>query len=198
MLASMVHRFPDRWREYMRYILYAYNTSFHETIRNTPFFLMYGRDPSKDIVNLNAVEIDSEEVSSRIRLLREAWHDIAHKISMAHDRAKIAFDRKSQGQKIKIGSMVFVRIMKKPTGTPRKLAPHYVGPYRVRHRSHDTLFVTPVQAPNRAWKRIHVNLVKPCVGTFAMSMSPDELELPFAEPNLTVGLEEEDEDDSDD
>ena len=45
MIAAVVDKHSRRWDEYLPYVIYAYNTSYHRTIRNIPFYLFYGRDP---------------------------------------------------------------------------------------------------------------------------------------------------------
>ena len=42
--------------------------------------------------------------------------------------------------------------------------------------------MVPVQRPLAGVRRVHVNLAKPCVDSFVVSMTPEELELPFVDP----------------
>ena len=46
MLAIAARNHQHEWAEYVPLIAYAYNTAYHESIRNTPYFLLYGRDPA--------------------------------------------------------------------------------------------------------------------------------------------------------
>jgi hypothetical protein len=38
---------PKEWGKWLAWAEYSYNTSWHSTIKNTPFTVVYGRDPPK-------------------------------------------------------------------------------------------------------------------------------------------------------
>ncbi len=46
MLAKTVERFGHDWDRHLSYVLYAYRVSVQESTRESPFFLLYGRDPT--------------------------------------------------------------------------------------------------------------------------------------------------------
>jgi hypothetical protein len=39
----------DRWDEYLQHLAFAYNTSYHRSVGNTPYFLMHARHPNTTI-----------------------------------------------------------------------------------------------------------------------------------------------------
>ena len=45
MLAPIVHEYPRDWDDHLAAVAFSYNTSYHRSIDNTPFFLMLGRNP---------------------------------------------------------------------------------------------------------------------------------------------------------
>ena len=45
MLASFVCEDPTLWDEYLPFIVFAYNSSTHISLKETPFYLLYGHDP---------------------------------------------------------------------------------------------------------------------------------------------------------
>ena len=45
MLASYVSDDPSNWDEYLNYVTSAHNTSVQASTNETPFYLLYGRDP---------------------------------------------------------------------------------------------------------------------------------------------------------
>jgi hypothetical protein len=44
-LGSFCNNSTLDWELYLAPLMFAYNTSFHPTIKNSPFFLMYGMEP---------------------------------------------------------------------------------------------------------------------------------------------------------
>jgi hypothetical protein len=36
---------PHSWLQWLPWVEYCYNSSYHSTLRTTPFNLVYGRDP---------------------------------------------------------------------------------------------------------------------------------------------------------
>ena len=45
MLAKTVEKSGANWDEKLPYVLFAYRVSLQESTKESPFFLMYGRDP---------------------------------------------------------------------------------------------------------------------------------------------------------
>ena len=45
MLASYVHQKPTSWPNFLKYVVFAYNTSVQASTKETPFYLLYGHDP---------------------------------------------------------------------------------------------------------------------------------------------------------
>ena len=45
MLASFVCEYPMLWDEYLPFVVFAYNSSAHISLKKSPFYLLYGHDP---------------------------------------------------------------------------------------------------------------------------------------------------------
>ena len=45
MLSAMAICHISEWDKYLAHVIYAYNCSLHRTVGNTPYYLMFGRDP---------------------------------------------------------------------------------------------------------------------------------------------------------
>ena len=45
MLSKYTNKKMDDWDKYLAGVTYAYNTTIHHTTNETPFFMMFGRDP---------------------------------------------------------------------------------------------------------------------------------------------------------
>ena len=66
MLAKTCERYGHDWDKHLSYVLYAYRVLVQESTRESPFFLLYGRDPalptsdtlSRDMVDLDVYKLD--------------------------------------------------------------------------------------------------------------------------------------------
>ena len=192
MIATSAHNTPRNWSSYLAFVTYAYNNAYHQSIRNTPFYLMFGRDPTSNVL-YETVAVNNREVSHRLTILKAARDDVLDQILRARERNRRYYDENARPQEYRVGEMCFLRANKIPKGSVTKLNPRYVGPFRITNRKHDTLYVVPVHNPNpnRDPRRIHVNHAKPCIANFIPNMRQMDLDLAFTEP-VDPNLEAED------
>ena len=184
MLAIAARNHQHEWAEYVPLIAYAYNTAYHESIRNTPYFLLYGRDPAPgDTPSANNDNI-SESVPQWLSRLQWARDQVTHELQQAHERNRHYYDQRVAAQDYHIGDLVLIRNVAPNRAGPYKLEPRFVGPYRVIERKWDTLHVRPLQYPDAPVRRIHINLTKPCVNNPTFFMTRQELEQPFLDPAM--------------
>ena len=126
------------------HVAFAINTAYHRCIDNTPFYLMFARDP---LFRLNIEEVPHTELNraregiERVERARELVRD---RLEKNRAEAKERYDRVVakyyKNQTIEVGHVVWSKIDKQPktkignqkSGVcVRKLAPIYVGPFRV-------------------------------------------------------------------
>ncbi|OWZ09507.1 Integrase, catalytic core protein [Phytophthora megakarya] len=93
MLRLFVHETQADWDVYLPRVLFAYRTSYHESLGNTPFFSLYGRDPelTLDLAFLNTTKNQkSNEVANYRRQLYKSLHDsrrmVERQLIKAQDR----------------------------------------------------------------------------------------------------------------
>ena len=75
-LSHYVQENQKDWDQWIPYVTFAYNTTPHTSTKETPFFLMYGRDPEipkEDLLKPRRIsymigENYEEEVRVRLRL----------------------------------------------------------------------------------------------------------------------------------
>ena len=76
-LASYVSPEHDDWCAYIQMATFAYNTSYNHSVQDTPFYIVYGRDPPSpaDIILSppNAAVANNQSVLSRVRDWRDGW-----------------------------------------------------------------------------------------------------------------------------
>ena len=148
-LAALAVGNPDTWDEYVTQACYAYNTSVHRSISNTPFFLMFGRDPPV-VLQEGIPPIDPIEPGSQWYIgLKKARSVVRDHIDRAALSNKENYDRIVRPQVFEIGDAVLVyRAVPSNIRGPRKLLPKYVGPYRIEEIVGRTAKVRPIRDPS--------------------------------------------------
>ena len=137
MLAKTVEKSGRDWDVQLPYVLFAYRTSLQESTRESPFYLLYGRDPqlpteealsprqSRDLVNL-------DDYKSQLSIgLSSAWSLAQTQVRKAQQRQKHFHDRHARDPKFVLGERVFVYMPSAKQGKAHKFARPFRGPYRI-------------------------------------------------------------------
>jgi hypothetical protein len=139
----------DNWDEYLSYALFAYNTSFHTLLQETPYFLMHGRDPklmSDILVNRQFdtyVDVHGygtelvEKLRSVYERVRKIYEDINEKRSEAI--SKVA------EKHFEIGDQVLLDDPTTKIGLSRKLTVRWKGPYTVMEKVSDINYTINIE-----------------------------------------------------
>ena len=135
MLASYTSPGQTDWDEFLPYILFAYRTSVHESTGDTPFYLMYGRDPLMPldiIVQPDPNDKYIEDPEYRMEMQRKMV--VARQRAAEHlegQRIKMQKYYKVNPEKFEEGDLVRLMVPRVKKGTVKKLARLWKGPYRI-------------------------------------------------------------------
>ena len=136
------------WDEHLPSLLFAYRSSVQDSTRESPFFLLYGRDPriptSTVLSQTRSIyNIDPEDYRMELAVsMAEAWKLAGDNIARAQETQKKKYDSGRPEVDLKVGERVMVYMPIDVQGQDRKLARPFHGPYRV-------LAVTPTNAEVR-------------------------------------------------
>ena len=136
------------WDTRLLYVLFAYRASLQESTKESPFFLLYGRDPRVPTSTVLTYQrspytIDINDYKSEMMTsLSQAWKLAQENIKVAQKRQKTQYDKKTCDTNLKVGDRVMVLMPSEAKGEKRKLARPFHGPFRV-------LTVTPTNAEVR-------------------------------------------------
>lgn len=138
MLGHNVPRDQRDWDVLVPFISFAYNSTSHESTKQSPFFLMYGRHPELPLVlyagptgNYGTLENYKEELLQRL----SSAHDLARRmLANSAEYRKRIFDRKADAPKFAVGDVVCVSDSAGTAGLARKLQAKWRGPFRVVER----------------------------------------------------------------
>jgi len=148
MIAKCASDKPLDWDTRLPYLLFAYRSSAQESTRESPFYLVYGRDPriptstvlsqKQSVYSVDLNDYKSEFVCN----LSQAWDLARANIERAQKRQKLQYDKKASAVNLQVGNRVMVYMPAKVKGKDRKIARPYHGPYWV-------LSLTPTNAEVR-------------------------------------------------
>jgi hypothetical protein len=133
-ISHFVQQNPTTWDEALPYALLAYRSSFHEGLKETPHFMMFGRDIQlpfhrlfqKDRVYYNTAEDYKQELIQR---LQEAFSTAREKLRHTAEKQEEYRSRTAKPRHFQLGDLVFWADPARPTGN--KFSPRNKGPYRV-------------------------------------------------------------------
>ena len=120
------------WELYMAPMAFAYNTSFHRTIKTSPFKLTFGHEARTVNFQDNAKHY-GEDKSTELFQTMQASHEDIRKVAREHTEEAIKrnvsdHNKKAFPRKFKIGDLVLLEV-KNFLHKNRKLAEIYKGPY---------------------------------------------------------------------
>eukprot|EP00731_Ephydatia_muelleri_P009263 Em0004g1601a len=136
MLAKVFADHQRDWDEHIQNALFAYRTAIHDSTGYTPFLVMFGRSPTLPIDVMLGQGEEQKELPSYVQRLqqslRAAFSSVRKHLDVAHQRQKQEADKLSTGEgQLQVGDRVWLYVPAVKTGTTRKLASLWRGPYTV-------------------------------------------------------------------
>ena len=112
-LISMIAKSCDAkdrdWDDYLPYLLFAYRVSAQESTKESPFFLLYGRDariPTSTVLSYTrspyAVNVDDFK-ADMLSGLSQAWNLAASNITKSQASQKKHYDRNTREPNLLVG-----------------------------------------------------------------------------------------------
>ena len=145
MLAKFVAKEPETWDECLPAVLFAYRRSVHASTNETPFFLMFGRDPATAFWPAEAVRCLTRGFAGPqtarqwrtevMSTLQDAWNDARRELETARERQRVAYDARHAQDEYECGDLVMVTCpAPELVGASAKLQWAARGPFRVVER----------------------------------------------------------------
>lgn len=148
MISKVAESSGKDWDKHLPFLLFAYRVAVHDSTKESPFYLLYGRDPripSESVLcqQTSPYLVDVADYQHELTdCLSTAWGLAKQYIKGAQDRQKQEYDKRAKDHQFKAGDRVMVHMPAAVTGKAWKLARPYHGPYRV-------LSVTPTNVEAR-------------------------------------------------
>lgn len=184
MLGTLTTEQKQNWKMYVGPMVHAYNSLRQETTGQTPYFLMFGRQPRLPVDI--AFQLDQENVKRPMTSyvtemkdrLQKAYDIASRATKKAQERQKHYYDLKVRGNNIEVGDRVMVKIV--AFDGKHKLSNRWEEePYVVLDIPNPDIPVYVVQKENGEGRKrtLHRNLLLP-VGTLNSSFKETVIRKP--------------------
>ncbi|GJX22549.1 putative nucleotidyltransferase, ribonuclease H [Tanacetum coccineum] len=137
MLRACALEWTGSWDEYLCLVEFAYNNSWHASIKAAPFELLYGRKCRAPICWDEVGErlIEGPEL---IEITNEKVVVAKEKLKEARSRQKSYADKHRRDLEFQVGDRVFLKVSPfrgvKRFGIKGKLSPRFIGPFEILER----------------------------------------------------------------
>jgi hypothetical protein len=197
-LAKTISADQSNWDLMLPFVVFCYNTSTHKTTRETPYFLMHGRDPlftidvaldpttSTDPGDSDMTEFKAKLVSN----LRTAWNFARENSEKAQEMMKKDYDKKANNEGICVGDRVLLVNTVTKIGLSRKLSLPWDKQFRVVGLEHPHATLVSISAPNKPPKRVHLNQIKKCFTFSGPARTTNEPSIEEANDLAEAGAED--------
>src|SRR5580698_8301104 len=108
----------SNWDENIHTLTHAYNMSQHSTLKETPYFLFYGRHPKSPMDHFCNLPTSSLRADSVINELKRAYQIAAEYLQKSQQKMKERFDEQVSDTIIKVGDEVMYEKPKRKPGEP--------------------------------------------------------------------------------
>ena len=165
-IIPMVQQDPRTWDDQLPCAVFALNSSYHPSIRNSPYFLMHGRDPPLPYSQLlgpqrlhyGLTDGDPEAIYQR---LQKAFRSAREASDEAHE-LNVKYQSKPSARVYTVGDVVFLRNEAAMRGSYSKFATHWIGPFRIsRVVTRVNVEIYAVFDDRRKPQIVHVDRLKP-------------------------------------
>ena len=157
-LRAYVNYQQDNWNELLPLAEFAYNNGYQETIKTTPFYANYGRNPEHQLINhlMTEKETSAKDMESLHQTLRE-------EMTTAQLRQKANYDKhRKPDPNLKSGGMVWFLPRNVKTMRPsKKLDYKTMGEFKIIKKVGMSSYKLDLPASMKFYNTFHISLLEP-------------------------------------
>ncbi|KAI3797465.1 hypothetical protein L1987_32722 [Smallanthus sonchifolius] len=181
MLRACVIDFGGNWDSHLTLIEFSYNNNYHTSINMAPFEALYGRKCRSPICwnEIGEAQITGpeliQETSDKILQIRD-------NIRVARSRQKSYADKRRKPLEFQVGDLVLLKVSPWKGvirfGKKGKLAPRYVGPFKILERIGKMAYKLELPPElNNVHPTFHVSNLKKCLADENLHIPLDDVHI---------------------
>lgn len=160
---------PRKWMQWISWAEYCYNTSYHSSLKTTPFEVVYRRAPPR-LLNycscLARVEVVDQELKTRDQVVST----IRERLLQAQNIMKNNFDRSHREVLFEVGDLVLLKLkpyrqLSLTSGKNKKVSPRYYGTFLVEAKIGKVAYRLQLPQEVKIHTVFHVSCLKKFHGT---------------------------------
>ena len=189
-LSMYVSKNQKDWDEFIPLILFAHRTSVLDAIGDSPFYVLYGREPRLPIdvkyLPPAADDLSTSVLDYRKRIVEkvELAQNLAREnLQRAQQKIKDYYDQKTKEPVFEVGQRVWVYTPRTRKGLSKKLMHNWLGPYRIVEKLSPVHFKLRTITNKKVAFSCHANRMKPFVDPNLRPIDPPPFDDP-AEPYI--------------
>ena len=170
MLRTFISENQLDWDKFLDACVFTYNTSVHSSTNETPFFLVFGRDPVFNIDLMikhstsHHIPLDNDASLYKeclVSALHSAWQTAVSFNQKQQSLMKTQYDKSHLSPlSVTVGDRVYLRDYAPKPGLSTKLCFPWLGQFRVVAVDPPHLSIISITAPQSTPRRVHMNQVK--------------------------------------
>lgn len=170
-ISHFVSNFMESWDEILPYALMAYRNQPHEATKESPYFLMFGRDMELPIhltINDHVLRYDLDEnYASEMLKKMQISHELAKEnLAKSIESRYAKHNSRKLKREFQLGDLVFMKIVVPTKGNlAAKFQPKWKGPFRIIEKKGPVTFKIK-ELSGRTEHMIHAERLTPYKNTW--------------------------------
>jgi len=145
----------DNWDEFIEQALFAYRTCKHSITGESPFKIMFSREPRLSVDNQFETMTFASEKKISNEKIKNNLHTLAKRRKENYD-----FENRVKVRKFKTGEKVYWKKPQTKIGTSAKLTPIWSGPFKIKKNVSNVNY--EIEGCNKQTALVHINYLKKC------------------------------------